>query len=297
MAVQKYQHAALIGCGMMGGSFALAAKRAGLVERIVGYSKSPSNSEYAKKIGAIDSTAPSILQAVTGADLVLIAVPVAAIGSVLKAMQYGLNSDALVMDVGSTKQSVVADAEKVFGTMPPNFVPAHPIAGQERATIVHATADLFKGHRLILTPTDTTDPVYVRRAIKLWQSLGMKVTSMTAEDHDATYACVSHLPHLMAFAFMNALGAQPHCAELLAMAGPGFRDFTRIAASDPEVWCDILLANRKQVLKQSGAMLMALSQLEYAIRDGNPQELTELITRASDLRFNWSHAKHSEVAP
>jgi prephenate dehydrogenase len=286
--MKKFKQLGLIGCGMMGGSFALAAKRAGLVERVVGYSKSPHNTERAKRLGVIDDMAASALQGVMGADLVLVSVPVSATAEVFKALKFGLGTDALIMDVGSTKQSVIQAVEKVFGTLPPRFVPAHPIAGKERAGIDEAEADLYKGKRLILTPTAQTDVDAVTQATEIWQRLGMTVSTMPADAHDAVFAAVSHFPHLLAFAYMNGLAGQKDAADFLAMAGPGFKDFTRIAASDPEIWRDILLANRKEVLKQSGAMLMSLSQLEYAMREGDPKALTDLISRASLIRSAWT---------
>jgi len=287
MVKHKFQQLGLIGCGMMGGSFALAAKRAGLVESVVGYSKSPTNCEQAKALGAIDKTASSALQAVIGADLILIAVPVAATHEVLKAMQYGVSEDALVMDIGSTKQSVVHDATQVFGQMPRNFVPAHPVAGKEGAGISEADADLYVGRRVILTPTARTHARSIEQATQVWQALQMTVSTMTPGEHDTTYAAVSHLPHLLAFAFMNGLEAQKNGEAFLKMAGPGFRDFTRIAAADPEIWRDIFTLNRNELLRQSGAFLHSLSQIEYAIREDDLHALKKLIERASQSRSQW----------
>jgi prephenate dehydrogenase len=286
--MKKFKQLGLIGCGMMGGSFALAAKRAGLVERVVGYNKSPNKAELAKRMGIIDDAAGSILQAVMGSDLVLIAVPVAATFDVLKAVKFGLQNDALILDVGSTKESVIQAAIKVFGSLPANFVPSHPIAGKEQAGIAEADINLYAGKRAILTPTIQTDAHALADAIAVWQAIGMTTTSMSADEHDAIFAAVSHFPHLLAFAYMNGITGQANSAQLLQMAGTGFKDFTRIAASHPDVWVDIFLANRKEIFKQSGSMLMSLSKLEYAMREGNAGKLKDLLLNASSVRSNWS---------
>jgi prephenate dehydrogenase len=289
--MKKFKQLGLIGCGMMGGSFALALKRAGLVERVVGYSKSPSSTERAKNLGVIDDAAASILQAVMGADIVLIAVPVATTFEIFKALQFGLASNALVLDVGSTKLNVIEAAEKVFGTSPLHFVPSHPIAGKERAGVDEADADLYKNKRVILTSTPHTSKAAVSLAADVWRALGMRVAHMTAEEHDRIFAAVSHFPHLLAFAYMNGLSAQQDAAQLLQMAGPGFRDFTRIAASDADIWTDILMANRAQVLTQSKALRASLDQLEQAMQGAQSQQLKELIDAASRARGAWTMNK------
>ena len=293
--MKKFKQLGLIGCGMMGGSFALALKRAGLVERVVGYNKSPSKTETAKRMGIIDDAAASILQAVMGSDLVLIAVPVSATFDVLKSVQFGLNKEALILDVGSTKQSVIQAAESVFGRLPSHFVPSHPIAGKEQAGIEAADADLYVGKRVILTPTVQTDSVAVANAIALWRSLGMSVSQMTAAQHDAVFAAVSHFPHLLAVAYMNGLASQNGAQQFLQMAGPGFKDFTRIAAGDPELWGDVFLANRQEILKQSAALSSSLKKLEDAMSSGSPQTLKELIATASALRGGWTLSNKSDV--
>jgi prephenate dehydrogenase len=285
--MQKFKQLGLIGCGMMGGSFALALKRAGMVERVVGYSKSPTSTEKAKKMGIIDDAAASILQAVMGSDLVLIAVPVSASGEVFKSLQFGLAKDALVLDVGSTKQNVMIAAEKAFGAMPPNFVPSHPIAGKERAGIAEADVDLYKSKRVILTPTSQTSQGATSLAKEVWHAIGMSVTTMAAEEHDRIFAAVSHFPHLLAFAYINGLAAQDDVDKFLRMAGPGFRDFTRIAASDADIWTDIFMANRLEILKQSSLLRASLLQLEGALQSGRPLAVKELVEIASLARSGW----------
>ncbi len=277
----------LIGCGMMGGSFALALKRAGLVQRVVGYSKSPSTTERARKLGAIDVAAESALLAVAGSDIVLIAVPVAATETTLKAIRHGLEPGALVMDVGSTKRDVVDAARRVLRDRLGNFVPAHPIAGKESAGIQNADVDLYRGRQVILTPLPQTDADLTQKATDVWSAVGAQVLKMTPDNHDAAFAAVSHLPHLLAFAYFSAVVNQPAGRDFLSLAGPGFRDFTRIAASSPEVWRDILVANREEVLKQSQLFRHALDALELVMRSANAEALEDLIRGPSEGRSNW----------
>ncbi|MBD3893459.1 prephenate dehydrogenase [Hydrogenophaga sp.] len=277
----------LIGCGLMGGSFALALKKAGLVKRVVGYSKSPSTTERARLLGVIDVAAPSALLAVSGADLVLLAVPVAATEASLKAIRHLLNKNTLVMDVGSTKREVVDAARRVLRDQIGVFVPAHPIAGKELAGVEHADADLFVGRQVILTPIERTLTAQLERAQQLWRTLGCQVRHMSPEAHDAAYAAVSHLPHLIAFALMNAIQGQRQGDEFLSLAGPGFRDFTRIAASDPGIWRDILLSNREELLAQSKCFRAALDELESTLSATQPEALQALIDQASRARARW----------
>ena len=279
-----FEQLGLIGCGLMGGSFALALKRAGLVRRVVGYSKSPQTLARARTLGAIDVEAPSALLAVSGADLVLIAVPVAASADTFKAIRHLLAPQALLLDVGSTKADVAAAARQHLGAHLPQFVPAHPIAGKESAGIEHADADLYRGCQVILTPLPETDPAQTARAQRLWSALGAQVRQMEPQAHDAAYAAVSHLPHLLAFAALNALLAQPQGPQWLGLAGPGFRDFSRIAASDPTVWGDILLANRTEVQAQLQHFRCALDALENAMQQRDAAALQALIGRASQGR-------------
>ena len=277
----------LIGCGLMGGSFALALKRAGLVKRVIGYSKSPSTTERAKKLGVIDVAAESALLAVSGSDIVLLAVPVAATETTFKAIRHLVEPGVLFMDVGSTKRDVVDAARRVLRERIASFVPAHPIAGKELAGIQHADAALYSGRQVILTPLQQTAPELVQKATDVWSSIGAQVLKMTPENHDAAFAAVSHLPHLLAFAYFSAVVNQPAGRDFLSLAGPGFRDFTRIAASNPETWRDILVANREEVLKQSQRFRQALDALEYVIREGNGDALEGLIRGPAEGRANW----------
>jgi prephenate dehydrogenase len=292
-----FEQLGLIGCGLMGGSFALALKKAGLVQRVVGYSKSPSTLQRARERGVIDVEAPSALLAVSGADIVLLAVPVAATEDSFKAIRHLVSDTALVMDVGSTKADVVAAARRSFKEGLGGFVPAHPIAGKETAGVEHADAQLYQGCQVVLTPLECTHAAQVERAVRVWTALGARVRQMDPDAHDASYAAVSHLPHLLAFAAINALQAQAEAATFLSLAGPGFRDFSRIAASDPSVWRDILLANQAQVLAQSQHFRTALDTLESAMRSNDPQVLHKLIRQASEVRGAWSLDRTPHDAP
>ena len=277
----------VIGCGLMGGSFALALKRAGLVKRVIGYSKSPSTTEKAKKLGVIDMAAESALLAVSGSDIVLIAVPVSATEATFKAIRHLLEPGVLFMDVGSTKRDVIDAARRVLKERVSSFVPAHPIAGKEVSGITHADAALYTGRQVILTPITQTNPELLQKATDVWAAIGSQVLRMSPENHDAAFAAVSHLPHMLAFAYFNSVARQPAGRDFLSLAGPGFRDFTRIAASDPTVWRDILMSNREELLKQTMRFRHTLDAMEHVIKNGNVEALEDLIRGASDARSGW----------
>ncbi len=279
---------AILGCGLMGGSFALALRRAVRVVGVVGWSRSPATALQALELGVVDEVASGVEDAVRGADVVLLAVPVAATGATLAAIRDGLAADALCMDVGSTKADVVAAARAALGRRAAAFVPAHPIAGKEKAGVAHADATLYRGCRTILTPVEgLTDPTCTARARGLWEAVGARVSEMDAAAHDDALAAVSHLPHLLAFAFMQGVAGQPEADRLLALAGPGFRDFTRIAAGDPTLWRDVLLANREAVARHARSFRDELARLETAIEVGDGDALRALIERASARRGAW----------
>lgn len=272
----------------MGGSFALALKRAGLVKRVVGYSKSPTTTERARQLGIIDIEAPSALLAVSGADIVLIAVPVASTEATFKAIKHLVTPDMLIMDVGSTKRDVIDAGRRALRESIGLFVPAHPITGKEVSGVDNADADLYTGRQVILTPIERTHSAQLQKAVNVWTALGCRVLQMSPEQHDAAFASVSHLPHLIAFALMNAISGQAQGQDYLSLAGPGFRDFTRIAASEPKVWRDIMLANAEELLAQSKIFQRNLQALELMISSGNAEALEGLIEQASMSRVNWS---------
>lgn len=283
----------VIGCGLIGGSFALALKRAGLVKRVVGYSKSPSTTEKAKRLGVIDIAAESALLAVAGSDVVLIAVPVDSSESTFKAIRHLVEPGVLLMDVGSTKRDVVDAARRILKDQVSSFVPAHPIAGKESSGVAHADASLFQGRQVILTPIHQTSPDLLQKATDVWSALGAQVLRMSPENHDAAYAAVSHLPHLIAFAYFNTIAGQPAGRDYLSLAGPGFRDFTRIAASNPTVWRDVLLANREEILKQAQLLRITLDAWEHVLKNGNGDALEDMIRQASSGRSQWHSSTKS----
>ena len=289
-----FKQLGLIGCGLMGSSFALALKRAGLVENVRGFSPSSATTALALKMGVIDSVATSAADAATGADLVLLAVPVAATRATLQAIATVIDSGTLLMDVGSTKQDVVLVARETLGQRLPCFVPAHPICGKEVSGVQNADVDLYAGSKVILTPLPETAPTQVALARQLWQALGSHVSQMNPSAHDAAYAAVSHLPHLLAFAMMHSLQAQAEGEQYLALAGSGFRDFTRIAASEPAMWRDIFLANRDELLAQSRQFQASLLALEQLITAGDAAQLHSAIRQSSESRASWAQsAGHS----
>ena len=287
MSEALVQRLAVIGCGLMGGSYALALRQRGLVSEVAGYSTRSSTREKALALGVIDAACDSVAQAVSGADVVLVAVPVQATELTLRAMAPHLSPHALVMDVGSTKCDVIASAQATLGLALPRFVPAHPIAGKEVAGIEHADAGLYVHRQVFLTPTPDTQASYTARAQALWQAVGAQVGLLPADFHDQTFAAVSHLPHLLAFAYMNGLTAQHDGKSMGSMGGPGFREFSRIAASDPTVWRDILLANREQVLAQLAHTRKALHELELAMHQNDGARLSQLIESARTARSGW----------
>ncbi|MEJ2801088.1 prephenate dehydrogenase/arogenate dehydrogenase family protein [Comamonadaceae bacterium PP-2] len=285
--VQPCERAAIIGCGLMGGSFALALRRAGLARHIVGYSATPATLDTAVAHGVIDSRAGSAAEAAEQADLILLAVPVGAMAESFRAIAPVAPSHALIMDVGSTKSDVVAAARAELGDRLANFVPAHPIAGKEKAGAAAADADLYLNRRTILTPLPGTPDARIDRATALWQAIGCTVVQMAADRHDTAFAAVSHFPHLLAFAYVNGLLDQPDGASLLAYGGPGFRDFSRIAGSDPAMWRDVLLSNRDEILAQGRAFRQALDALETDLIQGDGKALAARIARASEARSGW----------
>ncbi len=286
-ALPRVQTLGLIGCGLMGGSFALALRAAGLVGRVVGYSASASTTARALERGVIDATAASALEAAQGADLVLLALPVAATEATLRAIAPAIHPGMVVMDVGSTKGDVAQAARAGLPDQLAAFVPAHPITGKEVSGVDHADAQLYQGSLVVLTPLPETAPAGVDRAEALWRALGCRVQRMAPEAHDQAFAAVSHLPHLLAFAFMNGVLAQADAPALLSMAGPGFRDFSRIAGGEPRMWRDILIANRDALQTQLQHFQHALHQLEQAMHAPDATALEALLQGASQARSAW----------
>lgn len=252
---------AILGLGLIGGSFARAARAAGQVGSICGYDADPQQLDTALKLGVIDAAETDPAAAVAGAPLVIIAVPVLHVAEVLQACRPGLLPDAVVSDVGSTKGSVLRDIARCCGAVPPRFVAAHPIAGTEKSGVANALGELFRGHRLVITRHDQQDEAAVAVVRQIWEAVGARVVEMTPDAHDAIFAATSHLPHVLAYAFVEMLARQPDAAQIFPNAGGGFRDFTRIASSNPQLWHDIVRANAPAVRSLLREQIAALEQL------------------------------------
>ena len=282
--MRRLKRLAVIGVGLIGGSFALALRRAGAVGSIVGVDREAQALERALALGAIDTTAGSVSEAAKGADLVMIAVPVRSIGPVLHDVALALDPGAVVTDAGSTKGEVTRIAREELRALFPRFVPGHPIAGRETAGVDSASADLFKGARVVITPEDGT----ARDAIELvrgcWETAGGRVTALAAADHDRIFAAVSHLPHLLSFALVSEIGARDDSAELLGFAAGGFRAFTRIAGSSPEMWRDIALQNRAALLEELDRYAARLAVFRELVDKGDGPGLQRLMAEARASR-------------
>ena len=283
----------IIGVGLIGGSFALALRKAGLVNHIVGIGRSRENLSRACEMGVIDEITDDLALALKGADLVFLAMPVGQTGKVMAQISPHLEVRTVVTDAGSTKQDVILAARSFMSGMLKNFVPGHPIAGAEMSGVAAASADLFCNKSLVLTPLDESSDEAVTRVTELWQGCGAHVSLMQAEQHDTVLAAMSHLPHVLAFTLMNYIcasaGDKPE--ELLRFAGSGFRDFTRIAGSSPEMWRDICLANREALLKHIDGYQNELTELREMLARNDSQGLESIFTDARDARKQWLHGK------
>ena len=281
------QKLAVLGVGLIGGSVALALKQAGAVGEVVGYGRSQANLDHACSLGVIDHIATNLAAAVQGADAVLLAVPVGQMAALMQAIAPYLGADTLVTDAGSTKQDVAALMTQHLPAHLPNCVPAHPIAGAEASGASAARADLFVGKNVVLTPSSATSPAAVARVSALWQACGAKLSNMTAVEHDAVFAAVSHLPHLLAYALVDMLAQRDNAETLFNFAASGFRDFTRIAASSPEMWRDIALANRDALLAELAHYQTHLQHLQAALSAADGAALEAVFRRAQAARAPW----------
>ena len=278
----------IIGVGLIGGSFALALRQAGAVRHVTGVGRSRNNMQRALEQGVIDEIAVDLASALHNADCVLLAMPVGQTEAIMAQIAPHLRVDTIITDAGSTKLDVVTAARNHLGDNLKNFVPGHPIAGAEHSGVLAAQADLYAGKNVILTPLEETHLDAVKKTTALWQACGAKVSQMQVEEHDEVLAATSHLPHVLAFALMNHLRRGTNNPKnLLRFAGSGFRDFTRIASSSPEMWRDICLANRKALLKEIAAYQEELSVLQVILENGDGETLEKLFSQARRMRENW----------
>lgn len=274
----------LIGVGLIGGSIALAARNRGLAGAIVGVDADARNLDRARARGVIDAGFVDIEEAAAGSDFVVIATPVGSVETVLRKLRQVWVEGAVYTDVGSTKSSLVADAERTFGRVPRNLVPGHPIAGGENSGVDAAVADLFQGRRVLLTPVPVTDPGALQRVRGFWEGMGARVAETTPRHHDEILAATSHLPHVLAFVLTEMLGRRDEQQEIFGYAAGGFRDFTRIASSDPRMWLDICRANRDQILPLLAQYRAALQQAEDMLATDQAEALLGLFTAAKAAR-------------
>jgi prephenate dehydrogenase len=283
----------VVGVGLIGGSCALALRRARAVGQIIGVGRTRGNLDDALRLRVIDRArllGDDWTTELHDADVVLVAAPVAQYPELFALIAPAIGASTIVTDAGSTKQDVVAVARAAFGTRLPNFVPAHPIAGTAHSGAGAALEELYDGHTVIVTPLPETDATALARVIALWQACGARVATLDAAQHDHIFAAVSHLPHLLAFAYVAELAARPDAMQLLAHGGSGFRDFTRIAGGSPEMWRDIALANRSALQAELSAYRVALDDLAGALDAGDGVALERTFARSRAAREAWDAA-------
>lgn len=285
-------HLVIIGVGLIGGSFALDLKKKGLVGHITGVGRGRANLEKARELGIIDIISDSAAEAAKDADLVLLAIPVGAMAAVFRDIADALPPRCILTDAGSTKQDVIAAARAGLGRKIGQFVPGHPIAGAETNGAEAARTGLYQHKPFVLTPLAENPPEAVATVRDLWKACGAQVSLMEPERHDHVFAAVSHLPHMVAFALMEELAGRPDAETYFRHAGSGFRDFTRIAGSHPEMWRDISLANKDALVAELDAFIDKLSGIRDLLESGDSQALEGLFTRAREARLNWIKGRH-----
>lgn len=278
---------AVFGVGLIGGSFALALKKAGAATQIVGVGRTAASLARAQELGIIDAISTSVADAVAGADLVLIAAPVAQTGAILASIKPHLQPGTVVTDAGSTKTDVIVAARNALDGKISQFVPGHPIAGREQNGPEAAIADLYVGKKVVLAPLPENAANDVARVAHAWQQCGAIIHRLAAQDHDRVFAAVSHLPHLLAYALVDDIARKPHADLLFQYAASGFRDFTRIAGSSPEMWRDISLANQAALLNELDAYIVQLNQLRRLLASGDGGAIEAIYANAQHARQNW----------
>lgn len=288
MSYHKINRILVIGLGLIGGSLAKALKRKQFATLIAGFDMSPDEVRQGLELDVIDEGFNELAACVPIADLIVLAVPVKATHQVLEQIKPLLSSHTIITDVGSTKANVVAAARDVFGTIPSGFIPGHPIAGSEKSGVIASDDQLFVKHKIILTPLPESDPSAVQQVARMWQATGAEVLQMAVERHDEVLAATSHLPHILAFSLVDTLAREQDSTEIFRYAAGGFRDFTRIAASDPTMWHDICIANKQQLLNQIDNFTAGLAELRTAIEHTDSQAMTGVFTRAKAAREHFN---------
>ena len=277
----------IFGVGLIGGSLAMALKKANYCETVMGCSRSAESLQKAQQLGVIDDYTLDPVAAVKGADMILLAVPMGAMGSVLESIKGQIDTDAVITDAGSAKASVVAAARSVFGDIPSFFVPAHPIAGREKSGVEAAVVDLYVDHKVIVTPLPETDEAAEQRVIAMWQAAGAEVESMAVEKHDHVLAATSHLPHVLAYSLVDTLSHSEASEAIFRYAAGGFRDFTRIASSNPVMWRDICLENREAILQSIEAFQANLQVLHQQVAEADSTGIMDTFSHAKSVRDDF----------
>jgi prephenate dehydrogenase len=277
----------VIGVGLIGGSVAAALRQAGLVGHVTGVGRSASNMQRARELGVIDEIATDIAVAVKGADTVILAVPVQQNDRVLASLAQPLQAGTLVTDAGSTKQDFVAAARKLVPAHLASVVPGHPIAGAEHTGVDAASPNLFQGKNVVLTPLAENQAQAIDRAEALWRACGARITRMSAEHHDRVFSAVSHLPHMLSYALVHMIANRADASELFDFAASGFRDFTRIAGSSPEMWRDIAAANREALVADLEAYQKEIAALTERLRAGDSAALQRIFEISRRARGDW----------
>lgn len=287
MSALHFPRVVIVGVGLIGGSLALSLKRAGVVGTVVGVDRSPEALEIAQRLGVIDEIAPSVEAAAPGAGVIVLCAPVAQNFAILHALEPHLGAGTIVTDVGSTKSDVIVAAKTALGDKVAQFVPAHPIAGRELSGVEAARNDLYLHKKVMLCPLQENSRADVAAVRAMWESTGADCHVISAVQHDAVFAAVSHLPHLLSFALVAQVANAEDAAMKLDFAGGGFRDFTRIAGSSPEMWRDICIANKDALLRELDTYEAVLGHLRTQIRNGDGAALERIFARASAARLKW----------
>ena len=286
--MKKIDKLVICGVGLIGGSFALALRKAGLVNRIVGIGRRPEPLATAQQLGLIDEVCTDWALALEGAEVVLLAMPVGQMDAVAAAIAPHLGPDTIVTDAGSTKRDVIEAIYRHLGAQLANVVPAHPIAGAEKSGPTAARADLYKGRKVVVTPLPENRPEAVARVREMWAACGAMLHEMSPQEHDRVFAAVSHMPHLLAFGLVHDLAGRANAEQLFSYAAGGFRDFTRVAGSHPEMWRDICVANRHSILAELDAYLSELAYLRALLVAGDGPALEAVFDEASRARNEWA---------
>ena len=297
MATPALNKIVIFGVGLIGGSFARALKQVGAVGTVVGMGRSPQSMARALELGIIDEIGSDLGPALDGADLVLIAAPVAQTGAILASIAPHLQPNTIVTDAGSTKSDVVAAARAALGEKVAQFVPGHPIAGRETNGPDAAIVDLYRGKKVVLTPLAENAADDVAKVAGAWRACGAILHTLSAEEHDKVFAAVSHLPHLLAFALVDDIANKPHAPLLFQYAASGFRDFTRIAGSSPEMWRDISLANQPALLHELDAYLAQLTTLRAHLAALDGAAIETVYASAQHARQQWIEAIEAAELP